>query len=219
MAYHRARKTGISSDWDKFKRYRNLYSRSSKKAFFKEATDIKTNDPAKLWKTVKPKINPNSCNSISSIASGNITIDSSVEIAKHFARSFMITLFGFSLLPLMVCCNFVASHFKGVFRTQTSNLTYLNLMSLMSARAYLKLIQKALRAIVVFHRKFLKLLLMSSKSQLPHYLTFALKPIEYHPIGRLHLCVLIIKVKVKSKILKTTDRFLFSHPFPKSLNP
>ena len=25
----------------------------------------------------------------------------------------MITLFGFSLLPLMVCCNFVASHFKG----------------------------------------------------------------------------------------------------------
>ena len=116
MAYHRARKTGISSDWDKFKRYRNLYkstSRSSKKAFFKEATDIKTNDPAKLWKTVKPKINPNSCNSISSIASGNITIDSSDEIAKHFARSFMITLFGFSLLPLMVCCNFVASHFKG----------------------------------------------------------------------------------------------------------
>ena len=115
MAYHRARKTGLSSDWDKFKRYRNLYkstSRSSKKVFFKEATNVKTNDPAKLWKTVKSKISPNSSSSISSIASDNKTLDSSVDIAKHFARSFMITLIGFSLLPLIVCFNFVTSHFK-----------------------------------------------------------------------------------------------------------
>ena len=39
MAYNRARKTGLLSDWDKFKRYRNLYknsSRSMKKVFFKK---------------------------------------------------------------------------------------------------------------------------------------------------------------------------------------
>ena len=136
------------------------------------------------------------------------------------AISFMITLIGFSLLPLMVCCNFVASHFKGNVPNSDFkfDLPKFNVTDVSKSQKAKKT-QKALRAIVVFHRKFLKLLLMSSKSQLPHYLTSALKLIEYHPIGRLHLCVLIIKVKVKSKILKTTDRFLFSHPFPKSLNP
>ena len=51
-----------SSDWDEFKQYRTLYKstfRSSINAFFKEATDAKTNDPAKIWKTVKSKISPN----------------------------------------------------------------------------------------------------------------------------------------------------------------
>ena len=104
MAYHRARKTGLSFDWDKFKRYRNPYkstSRSLKKAIFKEATDVKTNDPAKLRKTVKSKISPNANSSITKIVSKNKTLDSFVDNADVI------------LLFLI---------FKDMFRVQISNL-------------------------------------------------------------------------------------------------
>ena len=89
-----------------------IYTRASldhrKKNFqrSKKCQNQNFNDPAKLWKTVKSKINPKSSTSIYSIASDNKTLDPSVDIAKHLANRFMIALIGFSLLP---------SHFKRNF--------------------------------------------------------------------------------------------------------
>ena len=70
MAYNRARSTGKPEDWLKFKQLRNRYQKcykSSKQAFYKESTDVRTNDPTKLWRSVRTKLNPNSNSQINSL--------------------------------------------------------------------------------------------------------------------------------------------------------
>ena len=89
MAYHRALEQVyrlIGKNSNNIVTFTKVLLDHRKKVFFKEATYVKTNDPAKLWKTVKSKITPNSNSLITQIISENKTLDSFVDIAYHFAK-------------------------------------------------------------------------------------------------------------------------------------
>ena len=89
MAYHRALEQVyrlIGKNSNNIVTFTKVLLDHRKKVFFKEATYVKTNDPAKLGKTVKSKITPNSNSLITQIISENKTLDSFVDISNHFAK-------------------------------------------------------------------------------------------------------------------------------------
>ena len=91
MAYNRARSTGKPEDWSKFKQLRNRYQKcykSSKQAFYKESTDVRTNDPTKLWRSVITKLHPNSNSQINLLCVNGTIIDCVSDILASFKNHF-----------------------------------------------------------------------------------------------------------------------------------
>ena len=70
MAYNMTQSMGKPEDWLKFKQLRKRFQKcyvSSNQAFYKESTDMRTNDPTKLWKSVRAKLYLNSNSPLNSL--------------------------------------------------------------------------------------------------------------------------------------------------------
>ena len=126
----------------------------------------------------------------------------------HFAKSFVVTLTGFTLLSLSVCINFflsnIINHTPNGSRLEIKKLNqdYVSLTHI-DSQSYLVIVESP--------PVFLMPLLMNCHFQSPVFLIIFLNLARYLMIGRLLLFNLIIKAKIASTILITIDPYFFHH--------
>ena len=85
---------------------------------------MRTNDPTKLWRSVRTKLNPNSNSQINSLCVNGTIIDRVSDILASFKNHFSVSVVGMPLKAINLCLNLINAHFLLYFVKHTASFDF-----------------------------------------------------------------------------------------------